>query len=87
MPIAQGNNQQSHSEHDMYEVIILHTDIWRKECLTLKQGIFLMAILPSALGGKSCNAEVKFITSVCSRSIQITADEVNKDEAHRMAEC
>jgi len=74
MPIAQGNNQQSYSEHDMYKVIILHTDVWRKECLTLKQGIFLTAILLLALTGKSCNAEVKFIMSVCSHSIQITDD-------------
>lgn len=46
-----------------------------------------MAILLLALTGKSCKAEVKFIMSVCSRSIQITDDEVNKDEAHRMDEC
>lgn len=50
----------------MYKVIILHTDVWRKECLTLKQGIFLMAILPLALTGKSCTAEVKFIISKAS---------------------
>lgn len=44
MPLAQGNNQQSYGEHDTYKVIILHTEIWRKEYFTLKQGIFLMAI-------------------------------------------
>lgn len=84
--IAQGNSQQSYSEHDTNKVIILHTGVWRKECLTLMRGIFPRAILLLALTGKSCNAEVKFTMSVCSHNVQRTDDEANKDEAHRMVE-